>query len=188
MSEAVSALNGASFDGFARVDDTGLRGMITLRGDLPSAAMAKAVKAAIGADIPGQRKIEFGKSGAVAWMSPDELLVITEYSSVAETMSALQAGLKDQHALIVNVSDARAVVRVSGDGSREVMAKLAPVDFSTDVFGPGDFRRSRLAQVAAAFWVNTDDSIEVICFSSVAKYVFDVLSVSAQSGGEVGYL
>ncbi|MGR3380616.1 MAG: sarcosine oxidase subunit gamma, partial [Roseovarius indicus] len=42
MSDAVSALKGASFDGTVTVRDAGLQGMITLRGDLGSAKMTKA--------------------------------------------------------------------------------------------------------------------------------------------------
>ena len=44
-----------------------------------------------------------------------------------------------------------------------------------------------MGRVPAAVWGNEDGSFEVICFRSVAQYVFDVLKVSAQPGGEVGF-
>ena len=53
MSESVSALGGASHEGFVRAEDMGLRAMITLRGDLASAKLRKAVKGATGLDMPG---------------------------------------------------------------------------------------------------------------------------------------
>ncbi|GAA6178604.1 sarcosine oxidase subunit gamma family protein [Shimia sp. NS0008-38b] len=187
MSKAVSALDGAIFEGFAKVEDTGLRGMITVRGDLMSKEMATAVKTVTGADMPAQRKVMDGAKGAAAWMSPDELLIIVDYDTVTKTVAALTDALSGSHALVANVSDARAVFRVSGDSSRDVLAKLAPVDFSPDVFAAGDIRRSRMAQVPAAIWGNADGSFEVICFRSVGQYVFDLLSVSATSGGEVGF-
>ena len=40
MSEAVTALNGAVAEGSIRVEDAGLQGMITLRGDLAALAAA----------------------------------------------------------------------------------------------------------------------------------------------------
>ena len=40
MSEAVTALNGAVAEGSIRVEDAGLQGMITLRGDLEALAGA----------------------------------------------------------------------------------------------------------------------------------------------------
>ncbi len=187
MSNAVSALSGAKSQGFASVEETGLRGMITVRGDLASAEMSKAIKAATGADVPAQRKVSVGGNGAVAWMSPDELLVIVSYEEAPAKADALSSALSGAHALVTNVSDARAVFRVSGEASRDVLAKLAPVDFSADAFGAGDIRRSRLAQVPAAVWGNDDGSFEVICFRSVAQYVFDVLRISAAKGGEVGF-
>ena len=48
MSNVISAAHGASFNGAVRVQDAGVTGMITLRGDLSSTKMAKAVKAAVG--------------------------------------------------------------------------------------------------------------------------------------------
>ena len=83
--------------------------------------------------------------------------------------------------------NARAMVRLSGKGAREVLAKLSPVDLAPGSFGPGDFRRTRVAQVAAAFWMEADESFRIVCFRSVAEYLFGVLKVAAQPGSEVGY-
>lgn len=188
MSDAVSALNGASFEGFAKVTETGLRGMITLRGDLASKQMKAAVKAAIGAEMPDTRRVSRGTSGDAAWMSPDELLILCDYATVNDVVATLTDKLAGEHALAVNVSDARALFRIEGQAAREVLAKVAPVDLSTDAFKADDFRRTRIAQVAAAFWLNGDGSFELVCFRSVAQYVFDVLKVSAEAGGEVGFL
>lgn len=186
MSDAVSALSGAAFQGFSKVEEAGLRGMITLRGDLTCKTIAAAVKAAIGTKMPALRKVETAAQGAAAWMSPDELLLIVPYNDVSQALEILSEKLIGTHALAANVSDARAVFRVSGDDNRDVLAKLAPVDFSRDVFLSGDIRRSRIAQVPAAFWLNSDDSFDVVCFRSVAQYVFDVLKLSAKEGGEIG--
>ena len=42
MSEAVTALNRAEYEGYVRVEDAGLCGMISLRGDLADAKVKKA--------------------------------------------------------------------------------------------------------------------------------------------------
>lgn len=187
MSNVVSALNGVSRSGIASVEETGLRGMVTVRGELASKAMTKALKDVIGADVPGQRQIVEGSKGKVAWMSPDELLVICDHEAAEEIVAALNAALAGDQALVVNVSDARAVFKVSGAYAREVLAKLAPVDLAPGVFEPGMMRRTRLAQVPAAFWMNADGSFEIICFRSVAQYVFDVLGVASVENSEVAY-
>ena len=188
MSDAVSALKGARFDGFVQVSDAGLRGMITLRGDLKSAPVKAAVKAAVNLDVPGQRACSINGEMAVAWMSPDELLIMVPYADAEATVQTMQDALGDAHALVVNVSDARAVLQLNGAGTREVLAKLAPVDMRKSAFGPGEIRRTRMAQAAAAFWMLDDNTVEVICFRSMAQYMFDLLSVAAQPGSEVGHL
>ncbi|MDX1780091.1 MAG: sarcosine oxidase subunit gamma family protein [Thalassovita sp.] len=188
MSE-LSALNGAAFQGVVAVEDAGLQGMITLRGDLASGAVSKAVKAATGQGVPAQRKINSGDDRAVAWMSPDELLILVPYGEVAATVARLTEALDGEHALVQDVSDARAVFRLTGapGALREVLAKLAPVDLSPEAFRPGDVRRTRLAQVAGAFWFDDSTTARVICFRSVADYAFKLLCLSAEEGGEVGF-
>jgi len=186
VSAPVSALKHASYEGIARIEETGLQGMITLRGDLSSARLQAAVKAVTGQDVPAMRRANVAGDSGACWMSPDELLLLVPYAQVNAKLAELTTGLGDEHALAVNVSDARAMFRVSGSPAREVMAKLAPADLSPDVFNAGDIRRTRLAQVAGAFWMEEDGAFRVICFRSVAEYVFKLLSVAAQPGSEVG--
>jgi sarcosine oxidase, subunit gamma len=189
MSErAESALRGESFRGFATVSEAGLRGMVTLRADLSSPQVQAAVRQVAGVDLPGQRRIaQSGDGRGVAWMSPDEILVLCPRDEAGAVAAALGTALAETHHLVADVSDARAVLRVEGpDGAlREVMAKLTPTDLAPDSFGPGELRRSRIAQVPAAFWIE-DGGVTVICFRSVARYAFDLLRLSATPGGEVG--
>ncbi len=120
-------------------------------------------------------------------MSPDEVLILCPYAEVPEALAELESALAGTHHLIANVSDARALITVSGADAREVLAKLTPADLSPDAFGPGEFRRTRLAQVPAAFWMRDEMTFQVVCFRSVAQYVFDVLAMSARPGSEVAF-
>lgn len=187
MSNSVSALSGASYTGFVKVEEMGLRGMITVRGNLKSAKLKKAVKAASGAAVPGTRAASVTGEMGVAWMSPDELLVMVPYVEVDAKLAAMHKALDGEHALAVNVSDARAVFQISGRNVRDVMAKLSPVDMAPGAFEPGMFRRTRMAQVAAAFWMVDAETIQIVCFRSVALYVFNLLKDAAEPGSEVGY-
>lgn len=188
MSEPVTALKNATYRaGIAEVSELGPLGMITLRGDLSSSPVTKAAVAASGVTLPEQRHCNAQGDHGLAWMSPDELLIMCPYAEVHARLADLQAKLAKHHALAVNVSDARAVFRVTGPNAREVMAKLAPVDLHPDHFIPGMFRRSRLAQVPAAFWMPQEQTFQIVCFRSVAQYVFDVLAMAAQPGSEVGH-
>ncbi len=185
MSETVLAQAGARFEGYCTVEEVGPVGMITLRADLSLKKLAQAVKAATGAALPGRLGISAGTRGRVAWMSPDELLLFVEHGRVGESVARLEKALAASHALVVDVSDARAVFRLRGGRAREVMMKLTPADLRG--FAPGDFRRSRLAQVPAAFHMPDADGFEIIVFRSVAGYAFRLLSNAARPGGEVGF-
>ena len=187
MSEPVSALKGAEFAaGIAHVSELGPRGMITLRGDLSARGFTKVVSAVAGVAVPDVRQCTLDGTNGIAWMSPDEVLVMCAYAEAAQKAASLSEKLAKLHALCANVSDARAVFEVRGPNAREVMAKLAPVDLHPAQFTTGMFRRTRIAQVPAAFWMPEEDVFHIVCFRSVAEYVFDVLSVAAQPGSEVG--
>ena len=189
MSEPMTALKGASdTSGIATVTELGPMGMITLRGDLAAKPVIKAASAAGGVTMPAQNHCATEGANGIAWMSPDELLILCAYDEVHARLADLQGKLAKHHALAVNVSDARAVFQVTGPNVREVMAKLAPVDMAADQFTTGMFRRTRIAQVAAAFWMPDAQTVQIICFRSVAQYVYDVLNIAAQSGSEVGHL
>ncbi len=185
MSEPASALSGAVFEGYARVAEAGLRGMVTLRADLADPVVAAAVREVAGVDLPGQRRIVAEGARGAGWMAPDELLILVPYAEAGAAVAALSAALAGTHHLAVDVSDARAVFRLEGGAAREVLAKLTPAEVAPGRLEPGELRRTRLAQVAAAFWIE-DGGFTVVCFRSVAQYVFDLLKVSAMPGGEIG--
>lgn len=188
MSEATSALPGAAFDGLVRVEEAGLRGMVTLRADLGAAAVAKAVKAAVGVEVPGVRRASIAGGRGALWMSPDELLLVLPHGEAPGAVATLSKALAKSHHLVAEVSDARAIFRLTGevDALREVLAKLTPADLAPGSFAEGEVRRTRLGQVAAAFWIE-DGGITLVCFRSVARYVFDLLSTAATPGAGVGY-
>ncbi|NYS24086.1 sarcosine oxidase subunit gamma [Rhodobacteraceae bacterium 2376] len=183
MAEAASVLDGARYTGFVTVADAGLRGMITLRGDLASDAVAGAVKDAVGLGVPGQRRVHAHGDRAVAWMSPDELLVMVPYADASEVAGKLAQALAGAFATVANVSDARAVFTLSGAAADDALCKLCPVDFAQ--LGAGEIRRTRAAQVAVALWRSGEGEVTLVCFRSVAEYVFGLLRNAAAPGGEL---
>ena len=182
MPDPASALGHARFDGFARVREIGPQGMIALRArpDLP--ALPAAVLAATGLDLPPQRRIVTKGDRSIGWMAPDEWLIVLPHDAAAPTLARLGEALQGEHHLAVDVSDARAMFRIEGARAAEVLMKLSPVDLAR--LEPGELRRSRAAQVACAFW-RDGDGYTLVCFRSVAAYVFDLLSHAAQPGSEV---
>ena len=186
MSEPVTALQGASFDGFARVREIGPLGMITLRAKAGTKGLDKAVKAALGLALPAPRRMVWegpaGTGRGIGWMGPDEFLLVLPHADLPAALAALEAGLQGSHYLAVDVSDARCVFRIEGETADQVLRKLMPVDF--DRLEPGELRRSRAAQVPAAIWAG-EGGYTLVAFRSVAGYVMGLLSHSAQPGSEL---
>jgi len=60
------------------------------------------------------------------------------------------------------------------------------VDLSPEAFTPGMVRRTRMAQIATAFWLDDTGTFHLICFRSVSDYAFNILKTAARPGGEVG--
>ena len=182
MSEAVSALKGKSHTGFATVAEAGLTGMVSVRADLGSAALAAGL-GALGLSVPGQRQVVAGGARSVAWMSPDELMIFCGYAEAVQVVAGLVAALGAEHSLVVDVSDMRSVFTITGAKGDEVLMKLCPVDFAT--LPQMEMRRTRAAQTGVALWRSGPEEFRLICFRSVAGYVLGLLEVAARKGGEI---
>jgi sarcosine oxidase subunit gamma len=144
-------------------------GMLTLRARLQAEGLAEALDRC-GLALPEPRRLVSSFAGGVGWMSPDELLILCAPEAAGDLRAQLSGALSGNHALVAEVSDARARFAIEGPGARIALAKLCPADLSDGVFGPGEIRRSRLAQIACAIWSTGDDAFELVCFRSVADY------------------
>ncbi|MEL7344221.1 MAG: sarcosine oxidase subunit gamma family protein, partial [Pseudomonadota bacterium] len=184
MSDATkSVLAGKTVEGAVRVADAGLRGMITIRGDLTATRIKAAVTGVAGVAFPGQGEASCVDDKGILWMSPDEVMVLCAYGERDATLQAVQNKIGADHSLAVDVSDARAIFQLSGDEGalRETLAKLTPADVSPSALPTGRFRRTRLAQIPCAFWFRDPQTVELIVFRSVAQYAFDLLENAAKS-------
>lgn len=159
-------------------------GMVTVKADFTDKALAATVAKILGVALPKPRKISKG----VAWMAPDEVLVFTQNGTDPDTLAKQLDTALGQAGLALNVSDARAVFALKGAGVREVLAKGAPVDLAKGAFGKGDFRRTRLGQVAVAFWMEAEDEFRLVCFTSMREFMFDWLTNAAQKDSLPGHL
>lgn len=152
-------------------------GMIALRADLAAPWLVSALAKA-GLTLPATRQIADGSAGATLWMAPDELLILCAGEARQGLVATLGAELSGRHHLVADVSDMRARFAVSGPGAAVALAKLMPVDIGR--LTAGEVRRSRVGQVAAAFWATRPDTFELISFRSVAEYVHEALANAAR--------
>ncbi|MFQ6548733.1 sarcosine oxidase subunit gamma [Aestuariibius sp. 2305UL40-4] len=165
----------------ASVRRAGPRGMIAVRCDLGDRALRSVATGVTGLDFPEALEAKCVGEKGLCWMSPDELLVMVPHAEVAEARQRIEAALEGMHALVADVSDMRAVFFVEGSGVRDVLAKVSPADTRAAALLPGRFRRTRIGQVAGAFWLRDGESAEILCFRSVGSYV-ERLFIAAAEG------
>lgn len=175
-------------DPLITIDEAGPTGMVTLRADLADPAVLAAFEIA-GIVVPKPGEADASSGLEVLWMSPDEVLILTSPEEAEAVISSLQDAFRGVHHLAVNVSDARVMFELRGEDAllREVFAKLTPADLRAASLPVGTLRRTRLAQVPAAFWFPRDGAANLIAFRSVRDYVHALLTKVSEPGSAVGY-
>ncbi len=167
-------------DAFATVTRVAGLGMITIRADLTRAG--DAIADAAGLPLPQPTCIATDGTRSLGWMSPDELLLILPAPDIADAVAMLTQALTGEHALVADVSDARAVFDVAGPNAADVIAKLCPADL--DRLPAGALRRSRMGQTAAAFW-RIGHGYRLIGFRSTADYLGLILQNATLPGSQL---
>ena len=81
----------------------------------------------------------------------------------------------------------RAIIRIEGDGAREVMMKSGSLEFFNQEFSAGYVRRMRFAEIAALFNIVEPNIIDLYVFRSYATYAYDFLMKAARKGSQIRF-
>ncbi len=162
------------------------RGMIDLRGHTSDASFMAAVKDVLGVDLPTvpRSSVSWGDV-KVLWLSIDQWLVLTTRARAQELLASLRSALGGIHSLAVDVSDMRAVIRIEGEGCREVLMKGTSLDLLSGDYAAGACRRMRFAEIAALLHVVEDDVFDIYVFRSYAHYAWEFLCATARESAKV---
>ncbi len=162
------------------------RGMIDLRGSAADKKFMAAAKKVLGLDLPKapRSSASWGDVKAL-WLSIDQWLILCPRAKANELTAALVAELGSIHSLAVNISDMRAVLRLEGEGVREVLLKGSSLDLLSEDYAPGTVRRMRFAEIAALLHVVEDTVFDIYVFRSYADYAWDFLLATARAPAAV---
>lgn len=164
------------------------RGMIDVRGVASEARFLEGVREATGFELPLKpRSSAFEGERRALWMSVDQWLLTVPRAEAPALRARLAQALAGVHALVIDMSEARTILRLEGDGVREVMNKGTSVDFTAGDMVAGTVRRLRYAEIAAmAHMVSANpDAIDLYVFRSYAEHAWNYLLATAKPAARV---
>lgn len=131
-------------------------------------ALAAAIREAYGVELPRRPQRVVGNGIVFVWLGPDQWLAIAERTNNRDLEVELKqrvAGL----ASVVDQSDGRVIVRVSGPLAREVLAKGVPIDLHADTFGVNAVAITHASHIGVIMWqVDAAPTFELAMFRSYA--------------------
>jgi len=148
-------------------------GLIDLRVDARDKGAWGAVESALVATLPEANRSAECPNGSVLWLGPDEFLVVTEPGREATLAASLTAALRGRRGAVVDISDSRATIALSGLHARDLLAKGSGLDLHPRAFSPGRCAQSFLAKVKIALrQLDEAPSYQIIVERSVAEYLW----------------
>ncbi len=102
------------------------------------------------------------------WAGPLQWLALGEQLAGQALSASLTSSLADL-ASVIDLSDARTMVRVSGPHARDALTKGLLIDLHPKVFGPGDAAITAVSHIGVHFWqADTTPTYEFTMFRSFA--------------------
>ncbi|WEO93673.1 sarcosine oxidase subunit gamma family protein [Streptomyces sp. FXJ1.172] len=145
--------------------------MVNVRVD-PASEAADRIGKTLGAPLP-RRCGDTAVSGphTVAWLGPDEWLVLSQTEPTAVT-AELRKALAGDPGSVVDVSANRTTLELSGPAARQVLEKGCPLDLHPRAFGPGRAVSTTVGPVPVLLWqVDDEPAYRLFPRSSFADYL-----------------
>jgi sarcosine oxidase, subunit gamma len=150
---------------------------IDLRANPTDAALLGRLAAAIGVPLPlAPNTVAATPDGGrrVAWLAPDEWLVIGPAGSEAELEADLRRAFDGSWGAVVDVSANRTMLALSGPHALDVLASGCAIDLDPRDFGPGRCAQAMLARanvILIPMTVVPDVDIRILVRPSFARYL-----------------
>ena len=140
-----------------------------------------AIRERYGVDLPDTPQRVEGKDIAFIWAGPDQWIAIAEREQNRDIEVELKP-LLDGLSSVVDQSDARAVVQISGPRARDVLAKGMPIDLHPRAFKANNVAITHASHIGIIFWqIDDAPTYQIAMFRSFAdSFVHWLLESSAE--------
>jgi sarcosine oxidase subunit gamma len=150
------------------------RTIVNIRGDSNDAAFIGAVKSATGVDLPVKANtVNSGNGISILWLGPNEWWVVAAADRSDELVTALRQALQGQHTAVIDVSESRTVITVSGPKARDMLARGISLDLHPRVFGTGQCAQTGMAKANILLHqIDDKPSYDIYVLKSFSDYLF----------------
>jgi len=126
-------------NGLIQIHERGFFGQFCLRGNCKDKTFVSALKKTLKIDLPTTPNTSNGNPTTthILWVGPDEWLIICKPELATALYAKLDKALTGITSSLVDVSDSRVIIEVSGTHARNVLMKGTPLDLHPSVFIPG---------------------------------------------------
>ena len=163
------------------------RGLVILRLAAPRADedFTERVRAETGFVLPAApNRTALTAAGTALWSGPGEWLLMTSDRSQTNHELALRRCLAGSSGAVVDLSQARAVICIAGEHSRDLLAMGCPLDLHHRDFAAGCCAQSLLGQVNVLLHLCQEaDAFDLFVARSYALSVWDWLTDAAAGFG-----
>lgn len=156
-------------------------GHLNLRGNADEGGFQDAVAGVLGTPLPKiPNTMAASQSVGVAWLGPDEWLVLSRAQDLEQLRRALLEAVADYFATVTDVSSGQTVIAVSGARAADLLSRGCPLDLHPRAFLPGHCAQSHIAKSAALICKPDEQpAFEVVVRRSFADYLFRWLTDAA---------
>lgn len=150
-----------------------------------AAEMSKAAKARFGVAAPDTPKAVKASDATLIWSGPDQFFVLSKGGK--HTMDVLASPFSGS-ASLSDQSHARALISISGDKARAMLAKLSSIDLHADAFAIGAAAATSMDHTSVTLWRGNDRAdgqavFNVLVFATFAESLWHTVLDSAAEYG-----
>lgn len=169
-----------AINGVVSVRELALSGKVTLRGDSDDAQFTSGLVPAEMA-FPARVGERVEHNGVrVLCVGPDEWLLQMPLNRVEHEIERMQSAFAGLHTAVVDVSDYYTVLELAGVHTRDVLAKLTPLDVTSEAMPVGTSWRTRMAKCTVLLTIQSEHCARVQVRWSHAEYMRDYLAEAAR--------
>ena len=125
-----------------------------------------------------------GQGLTALWLGPDEWLIVAAPGREKDLAAALRQVLTGQHAAVVDLSEARTVITVTGTRAREMLQKGTPLDLHPRAFEAGHCAQTGLSRANIILHqIDASPRYDVYVQNSFADYLWNWMERAAAEYG-----